>query len=284
VRVTLLGQQQDGHLPLSAWPTSAPLLVTLAVMAVLIDPARWPAHGRLWSHLASDTSLAELHAFAERVGIPRRGFEGDHYDIPQERYLDVVAAGAREVPGRDLLRAIVEAGLRVPKRRGERVIESRHGHDVLPGSGAVTVDLLLSPLPTPPLACSGARLLATDSGGRMLLVRDRDGGWQLPGGSSDDGEEPPGTVARWMAVQAGVRLDASNLLPGGFRRVRLLGTPSRRYRHPSPWAYEPVLLARLGHERLTGNAEWVDGGQAQDALVRHPLGLLVRHLLVQRPS
>ncbi len=34
-------------------------------MAVLLDPARWPAHGTLWSHLVSDTSLAELHRLAQ---------------------------------------------------------------------------------------------------------------------------------------------------------------------------------------------------------------------------
>ncbi len=254
-------------------------------MAVLIDPARWPAHGRLWSHLASDTSLDELHAFAERAGIPRRGFEGDHYDIPQERYRDVVRAGAREVQGRDLLKAIMEAGLRVPKRRGERVLESRHDHDVLPGSGAVVVDLFLSSLPTPPLACSGAWLLATGTGGRILLLRDRGGSLQLPGGRSGPGEEPPGTASRWTAGQTGVRLDPGSLLPGGYRRVRLLGKPSCRYRHPSPWAYEPVLLARVQEERLTGTAEWVPVGQVQEALVQHPMALLVRHLLqFQRPS
>ena len=64
-------------------------------MTVLVDPPRWPAHGRLWSHLVSDASHAELHEFAARLGIPERAFDLDHYDIPQERYDDVVAAGAR---------------------------------------------------------------------------------------------------------------------------------------------------------------------------------------------
>src|SRR5665648_976469 len=30
-------------------------------MTVLVDPPIWPRHGRLWGHLVSDTSLAELH-------------------------------------------------------------------------------------------------------------------------------------------------------------------------------------------------------------------------------
>jgi len=33
---------------------------------ILVDEPRWPARGRLWSHLVSDVSYAELHAFAER--------------------------------------------------------------------------------------------------------------------------------------------------------------------------------------------------------------------------
>lgn len=85
-------------------------------MAVLIDPPRWPAHGRLWAHLVSDTSYAELHAFAAAAGIPERGFDHDHYDVPQEKYDDLVAAGALPVDSRELLRRIVAAGLRRPKR------------------------------------------------------------------------------------------------------------------------------------------------------------------------
>ena len=89
---------------------------------ILIDPPAWPAHGRLWSHLVSDRSLSELHTFAQRVGVPLRAFEGDHYDIPIERHVQLVAAGAVAVTGRDLLRRLVAAGLRRPKRHGDRVI------------------------------------------------------------------------------------------------------------------------------------------------------------------
>ena len=66
-------------------------------MTLLIDPPHSPGHGRLWSHLASDTSYAELHRFAQGLGIPQRGFDRDHYDIPSERYDAVVAAGAEPV-------------------------------------------------------------------------------------------------------------------------------------------------------------------------------------------
>ncbi|BAS15851.1 hypothetical protein AHiyo8_41540 [Arthrobacter sp. Hiyo8] len=39
-------------------------------MAVYVDPPLWPAHGTVFSHLVSDTSLEELHAFAEAAGFP----------------------------------------------------------------------------------------------------------------------------------------------------------------------------------------------------------------------
>jgi hypothetical protein len=85
-------------------------------VTVLVDPPRWPAHGRLWSHLVSDASHQELHEFAARLGIPERAFDRDHYDIPQERYDDVVAAGASPVEGSELIRRLIASGLRRRKR------------------------------------------------------------------------------------------------------------------------------------------------------------------------
>jgi len=86
-------------------------------MTVLIDPPLVAARGRLWSHLASDASYDELHAFARELGIPERGFDRDHYDVPAEWYDDVVAAGAVPVPSRELVARLVAAGLRRRKTR-----------------------------------------------------------------------------------------------------------------------------------------------------------------------
>ncbi|ANW18939.1 DUF4031 domain-containing protein [Streptomyces clavuligerus] len=86
-------------------------------MTLYIDPPTWPGHGRMWSHLISDVSFDELHAFAVSIGCPRRAFDGDHYDLPSHRYPDAVAAGAVEVPSREVVRLLVHAGLRRPKRR-----------------------------------------------------------------------------------------------------------------------------------------------------------------------
>ena len=88
---------------------------------ILVDPPTWPGHGRLWSHLVSDASFAELHAFADSIGLPARGFERDHYDLPSHLYDKAVAAGAIPVRSRELLLRLTDAGLRRPKRpRGPR--------------------------------------------------------------------------------------------------------------------------------------------------------------------
>jgi len=83
---------------------------------ILLDPPLWPRHERLWSHLVSDTSLDELHAFAARAGIPPRAFDLDHYDVPDERYDELVALGAVPVGTRELVRRLRASGLRVPGR------------------------------------------------------------------------------------------------------------------------------------------------------------------------
>ncbi len=85
-------------------------------MAILIDDPLWPAHGRLWAHLVTDSDLEELHAFAAANGIPRRGFDLDHYDVPEEAHARLIAAGAQHVSGRELVRRLIASGLRVRGR------------------------------------------------------------------------------------------------------------------------------------------------------------------------
>lgn len=82
---------------------------------ILVDEPRWPAHGRLWSHLVSDVSYAELHAFAEMLGAPRRGFDRDHYDIPEQRFRPALWLGATLAPSRELAARLRASGLRRPK-------------------------------------------------------------------------------------------------------------------------------------------------------------------------
>jgi len=92
-------------------------------VTILIDEARWWWRGKKWCHLISDSSYDELHDFAEQVGIPRRGFQGDHYDIPEEYREELVAAGAEQVESRELVRRLRAAGLRLtPAERRARTV------------------------------------------------------------------------------------------------------------------------------------------------------------------
>lgn len=83
-------------------------------MTILVDAPVWPYRNRLWSHLVSDTSYAELHEFAVRLELPERAFHRDHYDLPAERHAQAVELGALPVSGREVLAALRRAGLRRP--------------------------------------------------------------------------------------------------------------------------------------------------------------------------
>ncbi|NTV38735.1 MAG: DUF4031 domain-containing protein [Demequinaceae bacterium] len=90
-------------------------------MALLIDPPLWPKHGRVWGHLVSDWSLDELHAFALSMGIPERGFDMDHYDVPEDMHDRLIAAGAQLIDGRELVRRLRASGLRVTAAQRRRI-------------------------------------------------------------------------------------------------------------------------------------------------------------------
>ncbi len=146
-------------------------------MTLLIDPPNSPGHGRLWSHLASDASYDELHRFAAGLGIPPRGFDRDHYDVPEERYAALVTAGAQPVSGREIVRLLHASGLRIPKRRHERVLLSHPAPSWLPpGSRA---DVIASRQDSPPANTVVVRLLA-HAAGSVLVVPRGDGGVDLP--------------------------------------------------------------------------------------------------------
>ncbi len=102
---------------------------------ILIDPPNAAGHGRLWSHLASDTSYDELHAFARLLGVPERGFDRDHYDVPAQWYPRVVELGATPVTSRELIVRLRSAGLR---RRKSEVLRPR-----APGRGLLRPPVLV---------------------------------------------------------------------------------------------------------------------------------------------
>ncbi len=120
---------------------------------LLIDPPNSPGHGRLWSHLASDASYDELHDFAATLGVPRRGFDRDHYDIPAERYESVVAAGATPVSSRELIARLKTAGLR--RRKSEKLAPRQPGSPLVRASRLRSGDRVAVVSPSGPVPREG---------------------------------------------------------------------------------------------------------------------------------
>ena len=54
----------------------------------------------------------ELHDFAKKLGIPRRAFQGDHYDIPERLRDRAIELGAVPTESRELVKRLRKAGLR----------------------------------------------------------------------------------------------------------------------------------------------------------------------------
>jgi len=233
-------------------------------MTIWIDPPSWPAHGRSWSHLISDTSYEELHTFAARAGIPARGFDGDHFDVPQELYAGLVALGARPTEGKDLARRLRDSGLRFQKRKGERPLAAYRdalshldvGH---------SLHVVASPLPTPDELTAAAVVFVTDARGAMLLVRTvaRDA-WGAPAGGRDPGETVLECATRETWEESGLRLDPARLTPCGYERVTLDDGPSGRWPNRRNYiacfaaVLDDVRPAIAPHDVDVDAAEWVD--------------------------
>jgi uncharacterized protein DUF4031 len=84
------------------------------LIVILVDEPRWLWRGRYWAHLVSDVSYDELHSFAARLGLPRRVFQGDHYDVPADYRELAIQLGAQTVSSRQLVVRLRAAGLRRP--------------------------------------------------------------------------------------------------------------------------------------------------------------------------
>lgn len=74
-------------------------------MTVYVDDMHKLPMGRFgrmkMSHMIADTE-AELHAMADRIGLARRWYQGDHYDVSLSLRAKAVAAGAVEITLREL--------------------------------------------------------------------------------------------------------------------------------------------------------------------------------------
>jgi muramoyltetrapeptide carboxypeptidase len=193
-------------------------------MAVLIDPPNFSGRGRLWSHLASDRSLEELHLFARSAGIPDRGFDRDHYDVPADRYRALVALGAQAVSSRDLVARLNAAGLRrrKPQSLGRRSV----GQPLLRARrlrSGDTVAVVAPSGPVSPEALSAGTGLLESWGLRVRLGAHADGKHpRLEYLAADDVSRADDLMRAWTDPQVAAVFAAR----GGYgaqRMVDLLG-------------------------------------------------------------
>ncbi len=81
-------------------------------MTVYVDDMR-AAYGRMvMCHMIADTD-DELHAMADAIGVARRWYQRDHYDICLSKRRLAISAGAAEITRREL------AGKVMARRRAD---------------------------------------------------------------------------------------------------------------------------------------------------------------------
>lgn len=68
-------------------------------MTVYVDDMRAGFGRMIMCHMIADTE-AELHAMADQIGLARKWYQGDHYDVSLSRRRAAVEAGAREITWR----------------------------------------------------------------------------------------------------------------------------------------------------------------------------------------
>lgn len=75
-------------------------------MAVYVDDMAARFGRMIMCHMIADTD-EELHEMACRIGIARKWFQGDHYDICRSKRRRALSFGAIEVSRRELGRRVI---------------------------------------------------------------------------------------------------------------------------------------------------------------------------------
>jgi 8-oxo-dGTP pyrophosphatase MutT (NUDIX family) len=233
-------------------------------MSIWIDQPMWPRHGTVFAHLVSDVSFDELHAFARRVDLHPRAYHGDHYDVPQERYAEVVAAGATSTTGADVVRRLLTSGLRLRKRQGDRPV-TRIPALVFPDGTRAAVDLLVSDRLVTTPGVFAAMVFIQDADGRFAVVHSpRRDAWGSPGGWCEPGETALEAAVREVREETGLVLDPGHLQVCAYERFEVDGEVRGRW--PSGRSYLQVFRTRLSEPapELTATEDDVDDGRWVD--------------------
>lgn len=97
-------------------------------MTVYVDDMYKVPMGRFgrmkMSHMIADDD-AELHAMAARIGIARKWYQGDHYDVAMSARAKAVAAGAVEISMQNLSAMALNRRQGLPMGNPETASEDR---------------------------------------------------------------------------------------------------------------------------------------------------------------
>jgi hypothetical protein len=83
---------------------------------IIVDEARYPYRGQMYCHMMSSyvnplEALAELHQFADTLGLKREWFQNHpthpHYDISPSKRALALRRGANEVSSREMVEVIL---------------------------------------------------------------------------------------------------------------------------------------------------------------------------------
>lgn len=80
-------------------------------MKAVFQPKHRQDRKYVMSHMIADT-MDELHAMADKIGVARKWFQGDHYDITQSKKTLAIQNGAILISTREL------AKMAMYRRRG----------------------------------------------------------------------------------------------------------------------------------------------------------------------
>jgi len=112
-------------------------------MTVYVDDMKAKFGRMVMCHMIADTE-DELHAMADKIGVARRWYQGDHYDIALSKRALAVEAGAVEITWRQcgMMDSVRRMGKPLPKpdeaegiwrdlrhQRRRAVAEERPTHD-----------------------------------------------------------------------------------------------------------------------------------------------------------
>ena len=70
-------------------------------MTVYVDDMKAPFRGMIMCHMIADAD-SELHEMADAIGVARKWYQGDHYDVCLSKRRLAVANGAVEITLKEL--------------------------------------------------------------------------------------------------------------------------------------------------------------------------------------